>query len=353
MSGAPTVDILIVNFRSATLLTECLRSLDAELRIDPSLRVRICENGSGDDSAAVLSAAIGQLSWSERIDLVATRRNRGFTGGNNLLIERSLASEVVPRFILLLNPDTTVAPGTIGRMRERMLANPQWGVAGPAIRSPRGDLQTSCFRDPTPWSEFLRAACTGPLDRLFGGSRVSKHPPHDHGPHDWTSFACAMIRTDAIRTAGAFDEGYFAYFDDPDLCWRIRRSGWLVGHCPDAEIVHLEGASTGIQEIRTLRKRVPGYKMRGRARYFAKRWGITGLWLANLCWHAGRGVSLLRELLGRRPIVAAPCEWRDVWTNALHPWHAPHLPHPQEPATPDPFSSSLGERRTLTSTAAR
>ncbi len=353
MSGTPEVDILIVNFRSASLLVDCLRSLDAELRSDPSIRVRICENGSGDDSAAVLSAAIEQLSWVERVDLVATPHNRGFTGGNNLLIERSLAAVAAPKFVLLLNPDTTVGQGAIGRMRDRMLANPGWGVAGPAIRSPSGELQTSCFRDPTPWSEFLRAACTGPLDRVFNRSRVSKRPPHDHGPHDWTSFACAIIRTDAIREAGAFDEGYFAYFDDPDLCWRIRRAGWLVGHCPDAEIVHLEGASTGIQEIRTLRKRIPGYKMRGRARYFAKRHGIAGLWAANLCWHAGRCVSLLRELLGRRPTSAAPWEWRDIWANALHPWHSPHLPHPEEPEFPDPFGSPEGERRTLASASTR
>jgi GT2 family glycosyltransferase len=338
------VDVLIVNFRSAALLIDCLASLDPELRDDSTIRVRICENGSGDDSVPVLDAAIRRLPWADRVDFVPLNHNRGFTGGNNVLIARSLASKPSPGLLLLLNPDTTVAAGAIGLMRDRMLENPRWGVAGPAIASPSGEPQTSCFRDPTPWSEFLRSAGTGPLDRFFNRRLVSIKPPHGTGPHEWTSFACAMIRTDAMRQAGAFDEGYFAYFDDPDLCWRIRRAGWSIGHCPDAQIVHHEGASTGIQQIRTLRKRVPGYKMRGRTRYFAKRHGIVGLWRANLCWHAGRSISMLRELFGRRPISAAPSEWRDIWIDSLRPWNAPHLPYPDEPMPPDPLDGSAGER---------
>lgn len=269
------------------------------------------------------------------------------------MIERALTAKPAPELVLLLNPDTTVDPGAIGRMRDCMIANPSWGVAGPAIASPSGEPQTSCFRDPTPLSELLRAAASGPIDRVFSRRRVSLRPPHGTGPHDWTSFACAMIRTAAIRQSGAFDEGYFAYFDDPDLCWRIRRAGWTIGHCPDARIVHLEGASTGIREIRTQRRRVPGYKMRGRTRYFAKRHGLAGLWLANLCWHAGRGVSLARELLGRPSISAAPQEWRDIWTNALRPWHAPHLPFPDEPLPPDPLTIGADDAGGLADAARR
>jgi N-acetylglucosaminyl-diphospho-decaprenol L-rhamnosyltransferase len=322
------VAVVIVNFRSTPLLLRCLETIERHGVEAPTIRVHVCENASGDGSGDRIRREIESRGWSDWVSLVVLDHNRGFTGGNNVLLQRLLDSSRPPSSILLLNPDTEVEPAAITRMFECLAGRPDWGVVGPSIVGADGKLQGSCFNDPTPWSEFLRAANTGPLDHFFRRRRTSKAPPHDEGPHDWTSFAAAMLRPAALRAAGIFDEGYFAYFDDPDLCWRIRRAGWLVGHCPDARIMHLEGASTGIRDIRQERRRLPGYQMRGRARYFAKRHGVAGLWAANLCWNVGRLVSWTRELIERRPSHLPKAVWRDIWTNAFRPWHAPHLPHP-------------------------
>lgn len=322
------VAIAIVNFRSTPLLIRCLETIERHGVDSPSIRVHVCENASGDGSDLAIRDEIEQRRWSGWVDLVVLGHNRGFTGGNNVLLRRILDSPQPARQVMLLNPDTEVEAGSIARLFQSMQQHHDWGVAGPAIVDGRGSLQTSCFNDPSPFGEFLHAACTGPIDRIFGHRRTAKRPPHDEAPHDWTSFAAAMIRPEALQSVGLFDEGYFAYYDDPDLCGRIRRGGWTIGHCPSARIAHLEGGSTGIREIRSERRRAPGYQMRGRARYFAKRHGIAGLWLANLAWHAGRAISWTRERIERRPSHLPKSQWRDIWTNACRPWHAPHLPYP-------------------------
>jgi GT2 family glycosyltransferase len=324
--------IVVVVYRVADLTIECLRSLMPEVRSLAGVKVAVCENGSGGDVADRLQTAIREHGWEDAVWFLPIHPNRGFTGGNNAILDRALRWTTPPEFFLLLNTDTIVEPGAIAELLASIESDPGVGALGPSLIAPDESLQTSCFRDPTPWSEFLRAACTGPLDRLFNRRLVSIKPPHDTGPHEWTSFAAAMIRSSAIAETGTFDEGYYLYFDDPDLCWRLRCAGWRIAHCPSATIVHLEGAANDVPASRRERRRPPRYLYQSRARYFAKRHGIAGLWLANLCWHAGRCISLFRELLGRKPTGAAPCEWRDIWTNALRPWHAPHLPYPEGPA---------------------
>jgi len=327
-ASTPEVAVVIVNFRSTDVLMGCLESLERQRSSGPAFRVLICENGSGDGSDARLISEIPRRGWSGWVDLVISTHNRGFTGGNNVLLHRIIERRPDVPFVLLLNPDTVVHPHAIERLHATMLAHPDWGVAGPGIHSPDGSLQTSCFNDPSPLGEFLRSASLGFLDRRLARFRTSKIPPHSTGPHDWTSFAAAMIRTDALRQIGVFDEGFFAYYDDPDLCGRIRRAGWVIGHCPEAAVIHLEGFSTGIQEIRRDRRRLPAYQRRGRARYFAKHDGVIGLWLANLAWQIGRLISWSKDLLLRRPPTGPIALWKDHWIDALHPWSTPHLPFP-------------------------
>ncbi len=330
--------VVVVVYRVADLAIDCLRSLVPQARSLDGVHIAVCENGSGPETAARLREAILQESWSDVVWLREIHPNRGFTGGNNAILDEALRWRTPPESFLLLNSDTVVMPGAIAALLESMSRQTTAGALGPSIVAPDGTPQTSCFRDPTPFSEFLRAACTGPLDRHFRRRLVSKPPPHAEGDHDWTSFAAALIRREALMQAGVFDEGYFLYFDDPDLCYRIRRAGWRISHCPEAKIVHLEGAANDVPSSMRERKRPPSYYYQSRARYFAKRHGIAGLWLANLCWHAGRLISWSRELIERRPSHLPKSQWRDIWTNAFRPWHAPHLPHP--PIDPAPSGAT-------------
>lgn len=319
--------VVVVVYRVVDLAVDCLRSLVPQVREQEGVHIGVCENGSGPEAARRLREAILREGWDDVVWIREVHPNRGFTGGNNAILDTALRWPTPPDCFLLLNSDTIVRPGAIEALLSALERHPRAGAVGPALVSPEGTLQTSCFRDPTPFTEFLRAARTGPIDRFFRSRLVSKPCPHGEGPHDWTSFAAAAIRRETLQQVGTFDEGYYLYFDDPDLCLRIRRAGWEIAHCPEATIVHLEGAANDVPSSLRERKRPPRYYYQSRARYFAKRHGIAGLWLANLCWHAGRVISWTRELIERRPSHLPKSQWRDIWTNALRPWHAPHLPH--------------------------
>lgn len=340
----PSVDVLvvIVNFRSTEVLLDCLDSLERECLADRSIHVAICENGSGDDSPARIAAWIRDRDASGWCSLRALDHNRGFTGGNNAIIEAALEWACPPGFILLLNPDTVPDPGMVGGLRRSLERNPRWGFVGPVMTNADGSQHPSCFRDIRPINEMLRAAGTGAIDRVFRRWIVSTPIPHREAPHEWITFACAMTRREVLEQVGVLDEGYFAYFDDADLCWRARRAGWIIGHCPEVRCVHFKGTSSGVHRLRKERKRPPVFQARGRARYFAKRHGRAGLWLANLLWHVGRVVSLTRELAERRPSHLPTGAWKDVWMNATQPWATPHLPFP--PLTTPRTTRPVGEK---------
>jgi len=328
--GQEPIRLLIVFtvYRSVDLLIDCMRSLAPQIGDVPGTFVGICANGERVDEVVRLRQAIREHGWSEWSWLREIRANRGFTGGNNAILEEALRWPEVPEYLLLLNTDTIAAPETLRRLVAYMDANPTVGIAGPQLTWPDGELQSCCFRDPTPISEFIGASATGPVERVLTRWTVAKPPPHASGPHDWRTFACAIIRREALLQAGVLDEGYFLYFDDPDLCWRVRKAGWKIGHCADATTVHLKGGSNDAQKLTRDKRRPPRYTYESRARFFTKRHGIVGLWFANLLWNAGRTISWTRELFSGKSRSVPEKRWRDIWINAFDPMRTPHLPHP-------------------------
>jgi GT2 family glycosyltransferase len=140
---------------------------------------------------------------------------------------------------------------------------------------------------------------------------------------EWVTFAAALLRREALRDVGPLDEGYFMYLEDIDWCRRARRAGWKVLHWPAARIVHFRGGTSPLKRLAAERRRLPRYYYESRSRYFAKHFGPLGLPAANLCWMTGRGVSLAREITGRRRPHASIAAWRDNWINFLRPLRTP------------------------------
>jgi GT2 family glycosyltransferase len=311
--------VVIVCYKAIDLTIACLESLSSQIDDVPGTKVAVCENGTGVDAARALEEAIRHNGWTEWVRLKAIYPNRGFSGGNNAILRDVMAWPEPPRFVVLLNADTIVRPGALARMHVAIAADPALGILGPRLVSVAGDKQPSCFRNPTPLSEFLRAARTGVLHRLFGRSNFELAPSCATSNFDWISFACAILRREVLVEVGLIDEGFFLYFDDPDYCRRARRAGWSIGYCDEAEVVHLEGQSNSAPADAKARRRRPQYFYVSRSRYFGKHFGRMGLWLANVCWAAGRSISILRELLGQKDHHVCAREWRDIWTNAREP----------------------------------
>jgi N-acetylglucosaminyl-diphospho-decaprenol L-rhamnosyltransferase len=309
--------VVITAYRARDLTFDCLKSLESEVAENPGIKVGICDNGNEDDTAEFLNQAIKENNWQDWAYVKTVMPNRGFSGGNNVILNDALNSDAEYDFFLLLNADTIVRPGAIGILLNVLQKNPDVGIVGPRIEGIEGDPQVSCFNYISPISEIIKAAQSGPITRLFDKWNVPIQPEKVTETPDWISFCCVLIRKQVIDQVGVLDEGYFLYFDDVDYCRSTRNSGWQVIYEPGAVVVHYEGQSNPVVENTRKMQRRPDYWYHSRSWYFAKFYGKTGLLTANLLWYLGRSISFARELVGNKKPHVCKAEWRDIWKGFL------------------------------------
>lgn len=297
---------VILNYRTPDMVVACLESVLPEL--DPQLdAVVVVDNASGDDSVEKLERAIAERGWG-RVELVVSARNGGFAAGNNLGIAR-----VEAEAYLLLNSDTLVRPGAVARLWQTLQEHPELGLLGPRIEFEDGTPQGSCFRLPTPLSELIAASGTAPVRRLLAGWDIHLPAGAPARPPDWTSFCAVLIRGETLQRAGPLDEGFFMYYEDVDYCRRVREAGFVIGHTPDARVVHHCGATSPVERLTEARERRPRYFYAARSRFFRRAHGRLGLLLANLLWTLGHGLARLREIFGGKEPHAVERELFDIW----------------------------------------
>ena len=311
--------VIILNYRRAALTIDCLRALEGEIKGHAD-RCAICiDNGSDDGSADAIEAALTSNQWGGWLQVVRSRVNHGFAGGNNLGIQSVDAENY-----LLLNSDTRMLPGSVSTLLDGLSQHSNVGAIGPRLQGPDGEPQISAFRYRTPITEMLDAAGTGPLDRTFQKCLVPMGVYDRPVEAPWVSFACIMIRKAVIDQVGLMDDQYFMYFEDIDYSRRMQKAGWRVLHFPEARVVHLRGGSSSVKAAMKARTRVPKYYYESRSRYFAKFYGgVAGLWMTNLMWLIGRSMALGRELIGSKESDVCELEGRDNWTNWLQPLRPP------------------------------
>lgn len=301
----PSVRIVIVNYRTAGLVIDCLHSLAGEVKTAGDCRVVIVENGSGDDSAARLREVIGREGWGWASVLVSDK-NRGFAGGNNVALRPLLAERPPADYFLLLNPDTIARPGAVRELVSFMESHPKAGSAGSRLEDPDGTPQRCAFRFHTATSELERGLRLGLFSRLAARRVVAPavRPETLRGePYrtDWVCGASMIIRRDVLETVGLLDEGYFLYFEETDLCLRAARAGWQCWHVPASRVVHLEGQSTGVTGVNRPRNRIPTYWLAARRRYFEKNHGRAYATVADLLWVLGYASWRVRRRLQGKP----------------------------------------------------
>jgi GT2 family glycosyltransferase len=305
--------IVIVNYRTANLVVDCLNSLALERERGADFTVVVVDNASEDGSVEVISKSIEVNKLSSFVSLVDLNYNGGFSAGNNTAIRDALAQNEPPQYIMLLNPDTVVLEGALLELTCFMDANPDVGIAGSSLETLDGTLDCAAHRFHSPVSELLRGAQFGLLSRLFEKYIVS--PPFMPVAHecDWVSGASFFIRSDVFDSTGLFDDGYFLYFEEVDFCWRAKENDWAVWSVPDARIIHLEGQATGITQIH---KRRSNYWFESRRRFFINAYGVHGLFLADLLWAFGRFSYFIRIIVQRKTdnepkMIAVDLLWGD------------------------------------------
>ena len=315
--------VLIVCYRAVDLTIDCLVSLEREIPTVPGARVVIVENGTGKGASATLRKEVTARGWEGWVEIREISPNRGFSGGNNAVLEEVVQSPFPPESVLLLNADTILRAGSLKKLYDSLSTYPEAGVISPRLEWPDGTPQISCFRDFHPLVELDKAAGLGVITRLLQ-RYVTAIPVTDMPSRpDWTSFACALIRRDTLLQIGVLDPGFFLYFDDPDYCRRARREGFVVVNVPDAHVVHLRGRSNPLKELTREHKRRPWYHFASRTRYYAKHYGWSGLLAANLLWALGHAIAWLRRLATGLEVPACEHEAQDIWTNFFHPMAMP------------------------------
>jgi GT2 family glycosyltransferase len=293
--------IVIVNYRTGALVVDCLRSLAPEITAQPTTRVVVVDNASGDGSAAAIADAIASSGWSAWARLVASPINGGFAYGCNFGIRSGLESGVAPDLVWLLNPDTRVLPGALAALSGFFASHPQAGIAGSAIRLADGSAWPFAFRFPSILGEIERGVRLSLVSRLLANHCLLRRMGDQQEPVASVSGCSMMIRWQVFEAIGLLDENYFLYFEETDFCLAAARAGWPSWYVPDASIVHIAGQSTGVNESQASNRRRPRYWFDSRRRYFIKNHGRAYAMLADTAWLVSHMLWTVRRVLQARP----------------------------------------------------
>jgi GT2 family glycosyltransferase len=225
------VSVLVVTHNSAGTLSLCLDPLQAA-----GLELVVVDNASEDASREIAAGVPG-------VELVASDENLGFGRATNLA-----AARAGRELLLLLNPDCVASPPAVRELALRLLEQPRLGFAGPQIRKPSGDFDRACLRgDPDPAGALLYLSR---ISRLFPGSARVNTYNLTHLDYDEEqelingTAACLMVRAAAFLQVGGFDERFFMYGEDLDLCRRLRQAGHRGVFVPSARVLHVKGESS-------------------------------------------------------------------------------------------------------------
>lgn len=313
---SPAVLTVVLNYRTPALT---LRAVEAALVAMEGLvgAITVVDNDSGDGSYETLTKAVRERGWN-RVRVLQSGHNGGFGAGNNFGIRQGLPDGSVPDFVYILNSDAFPEAGAIWLLLEYLLAHPEVGFTGSRIHGEDGGYHQTAFRFPTAYSEFESAAATGPISRLLKRYIVAIPEPVEPLVVDWMAGASLMVRYPAFEQTGGFDECFFLYFEETDLCLRARRLGWTSVYLPESRIMHIGSVSTGMKTW----KRMPPYWFDSRLWYYTKNHGVVYAAVATLAYLAGAAISWFRALVGNRAASGPQDFVRDLVSHAIRcAWH--------------------------------
>lgn len=264
------LSIIILNYKYKGLVKNCLKNIKADLlqesgNLKLNYEIIVVDNASKDGVEKMLAANFPEIK------LIMMESNRGYGGGNNAGIKQAQG-----KYILIVNPDVTVLPGSIEKMYNFMEQHPDFGIVAPQLLSPNGTIQRSCMRFPSFLTPIYRR-----LAFLEKFSAVKKELARfeindwDHNSsrevEDWVFGPCLMIRKKTLEEVGSFDERFLLFFEDTDLCRRFKLAGWKIYYLHDAKVVHLDERLSKKQEgLGALRNKTTWIHISSWMKYFWK-----------------------------------------------------------------------------------
>ncbi len=276
----PQVTVVIVSFNTRELLRECLQTVLSQGGV--SLETIVVDNASRDGSVEMVRQDF------PCVRVIASTTNLGFAAANNAAFAQARG-----RYVALLNSDAFLRPGTLARAVERMDREPEVGLSGALLVGRDGSWQPSARLFPSLLNDLINLtglASRFPGSRLFGRVDRSWADPQEEVDTDWVPGAFSMIRRAALEAVGYFDERFFLYYEEVDLCYRMKAAGYRVAYWPELVVTHIGGESS--KTLRRLSLSSSGsqltlWRMRSALIYYRKHHPLQArpVMLAETLWH--------------------------------------------------------------------
>jgi GT2 family glycosyltransferase len=235
------VSVVIVNWNVGEFVRTCLKSVLAESD-DLRLQIIVVDNASADGSPEIVEDEFPQ------VELIRNPDNRGFAAGCNQGLAVSKGE-----FVLMLNPDTEILDGALGKSLALMREHRDWGVLGcQVLKSRGGEIQRTGFSFPGPMNLFLIATLLHrvfPRSKFFGRPELSFWDRQSERRVDVVTGMYMFIRREAIDAVGPMDEAYFVYGEEADWCYRFGKAGWPCVFSPLVQVVHADGGKQSTSQI--------------------------------------------------------------------------------------------------------
>lgn len=262
------LSIICLNYKNKNLVKYFLAAL-TRFKFDFEWEIIVVDNNSRDGLADLIRDKFSGVKF------VANKRNLGMGAGNNAGIRQSRG-----QYVLIVNPDVTIKQESIKRMVRFADEHERSGVVAPKILNPDGTRQETCFRWPRFATFLYRRTKLGLTETgrrqldyyLYKNENMDKTRLVD-----WVLGGCFMVRRRTLDEVGLFDENFFLFLEDTDLCRRVRQAGWEVWYCPEASAVHLpHRLSAGAGGLKDAFSRLTWIHLISWLKYFWK-WRRTNL----------------------------------------------------------------------------
>jgi GT2 family glycosyltransferase len=260
----PVVSVVILNYRNARQAVRCVQMLRMQT-VSDRMEIIVVDNHSDDDSIGILRSS---LTGMERVRIVETHHNGGFGHGYNTGIRYACGE-----YVLVNNPDKMLQPDGIEKMIDLFRSQPDIGILAPRLLHDDGSQRPSMRATPSPIDLLIKRTFL----RHFFPQRMAHYlqeslDPSLHHDVDWVAGGCFMIRRDFFQSLGGFDERFFLFFEDTDLCRRTWQQGKRVVYTPAVAAADKRRRLSDMGALRLVFSRVGRAHIASAFRYFAK-WG--------------------------------------------------------------------------------
>lgn len=303
------IGVVIINHNTRDLLRACVKSVQMEA----PCQLIVVDNASDDGSANMMRSEFPEVT------LIANAVNRGYGTAANQAVARCRAP-----YALLVNSDTHLQPGSLHALSCYLDLHPKAAAVGPRLLGANGSLQPSCFPFPSPLHLLVEETGLGRLIGKIPFLREHYLRTWSHGYSrivPWVMGAALAIRREVFEAVNGFDESFFMYFEEVDLCYRLRKCGWTIHYDPSARVVHVGGASTGQQRVNMSLQLLASMEQFYRHHYSRFKWLKLMAILKTLAlirWMRDEGrIHLTRDEVRRARLIEDIEIWQATFSHRL------------------------------------